>query len=177
MTRTRGTMTRTARALRTARLSGRAGFTMVEVLIASALLGFSLIVMFGFHSQALRANMNARRLTDCTYLAQTQMERLLAMDWASTSRPTELTNGGSVDADAVGVNDELEWPTGPVEVNAVNSTSGSPTLPSLYTVTWDVEDMDANATWVRLRVRCTYEDSAFNTRHGTTISSFRYRDS
>lgn len=159
------------------RRASRAGFTMVEVLIASALLGFSLIVMFGFHSQALRANMNARRLTDCTYLAQTQMERLLAMDWASAARPTDLTNAGSVDADAAGMNDELEWPSAPAEVNALNSPSGTPTVPALYTVTWDVEDMDANATWVRLRVRCTYEDSAFNTRHGTTISSFRYRDS
>lgn len=176
MTRTLHTARLAARS-RGSRLAGRGGFTMVEVLIASALLGFSLIVMFGFHSQALRANMNARRLTDCTYLAQTQMERLLAMDWASTSRPTELTNRGSVDADAAGVNDALEWPTAPAAVNAVNSTSGSPTLPSLYTITWDVEDMDSNATWVRLRVRCTYEDSAFNTRHGTTISSFRYRDS
>ena len=52
----------------------RRGFTLVEVLVASALLGASLIVMFGFHSQAVRANMNARRLTDCTYLAQAQME-------------------------------------------------------------------------------------------------------
>lgn len=150
---------------------------MVEVVIASALLGFSLIVMFGFHSQALRANMNARRLTDCTYLAQTQMERLLAMDWASSSRPPELSNGGTVDADAVDMNTELEWPTAPAEVNAVNSESGTTLAPSLYTVTWDVEDMDSNATWVRLRVRCTYEDTAFDTRHGTTISSYRYRDS
>lgn len=164
-------------ATRAGRLGGRAGFTMVEVVIASALLGFSMIVMFGFHSQALRANMNARRLTDCTYLAQTQMELLLSMDWASAARPSDLTNSGSVDADAVGMNDELEWPSAPVEVNALNSASPTTMSPALYTVTWDVEDMDASATWVRLRVRCTYEDSAFNTRHGTTISSFRYRDS
>ena len=58
--------------------SGRGGFTLVEVMVASALLGASLIVMFGFHAQAVRSNMNARRMTDCTYLAQSQVENLLA---------------------------------------------------------------------------------------------------
>jgi Tfp pilus assembly protein PilV len=151
---------------------------MVEVVIASALLGFSLVVMFGFHSQALRANMNARRMTDCTYLAQTQMERLLSMDWESASRPAEMFEGADDgSASALGMNDELEWPSSPVAVTGLNSVTPTSLSPASYTVTWDVEDMDTNATWVRLRVRCTYEDSAFNTRHGTTISSFRYRDS
>jgi Tfp pilus assembly protein PilV len=158
------------------RRSSRAGFTMVEVVIASSLLGFSLIVMFGFHSQAVRANMNARRLTDCTYLAQTQMERLLAMDWQSAARPSDVTDGG-VDASLLDMYDPLEWPSSPSPVTALYGTTATTTLPASYTVTWDVEDMDSDETWVRLRVRCTYEDSAFNQRHGTTISSYRYRDS
>lgn len=157
-------------------MRNRGGFTMVEVMIAAALLGFSLIVMFGFHGQAVRANMNARRLTECTYLAQTQMERLLASDWSSTSRPSDMVEGG-LDASVVGMWDDLEWPSSPTPVGATNSTTETHILPTLYRITWDVEDMDTDATWVRLRVRCTYEDSAFNTRHGTTISSFRYRDS
>jgi Tfp pilus assembly protein PilV len=157
-------------------MRARGGFTIVEVMIAAALLGFSLIVMFGFHGQAVRANMNARRLTDCTYLAQTQMERLISMDWSGTSRPSDLVDGGT-DASIEGMWDDLEWPSAPVDVTSTNETTGTTLLPTLYRVTWDVEDMDSDATWVRVRVRCTYEDSAFNTRHGTTISSFRYRDS
>ena len=156
---------------------GRGGFSMVEVVIASALLGFSLIVMFGFHSQALRSNMNARRLTDCTYLAQTQMERLLSVDWTSSSSPSDLGDPGTVDADAAGMWDDLESPGTPASLNASYETAPSMASPTLYTVTWDVEDMDGNAIWLRLRVRCTYEDSAFSTRHGTTISSYRFRDS
>jgi len=155
----------------------RRGFTMVEVVIASALLGFSLIVMFGFHSQALRANMNARRLTDCTYLAQTQMERLLAADWTSSARPTYLSNAGTIDADGVAMYANLEWPETPTPVNALYSTTPTTLSPALYTVTWDVENMDSKRTWVRLRVRCTYEDATFGGAHGTTISSYRYRDS
>lgn len=151
------------------------GFTLVEVMVASALLGASLIVMFGFHAQAVRSNMNARRLTDCTYLAQSQMERLQAEDWSALSQPVDMTDGGLDDAsyDMWGA---LEWPSAPTEVNAINTTDT--TLgPLMYTITWDVEAMDAAPTWLRLRVRCTYEDAAANGYRGTTISSYRFRDS
>lgn len=154
----------------------RAGFSMVEVLIASALLGLSLIVMFGFHTQAVRSNMNAHRLTDCTYLAQTQMERLLAVDWTTTSPPSDLQDAAGPDPSTLDMWQNLESPVTPTPVNAANGTD--PTAgPQLYTVTWDVENMDGDGTWVRVRVRCTYPDSQFGTFHGTTISSYRYRDS
>ena len=143
-------------------------------MIASALLGFSLIVMFGFHSQALRSNMNARRLTECTYLAQTQMERLLAMDWTATGSAGDMSDAG-MDAGTAGMWDDLEWTVGS-PVNAVNSTTETDAQPTLYSVSWDITSMDDDDTWVRLRVRCTYDDAAFSTRHGTTISSYRYRD-
>ncbi len=154
----------------------RHGFTLVEVMIAAALLGFSLIVMFAFHSEAVRSNMNARRLTDCTYLAQGQMERLLAMQWERNASLWEVTDGGG-DAAALSMWENLEWPASPTDVNSSNSTTATFLQPALYTVTWDATSMDDDDTWVRLRVRCTYEDPAFATRHGTTVSSFRYRDS
>lgn len=155
----------------------RRGFTMVEVLIASALLGLSLVVMFGFHGQAVRANMNAHRLTDCTYLAQTQMERLQAFDWAMATRPADLLDQHSADASTLDMWDNLETTGSPSPVNAANNTD--PTYgPVIYTISWDVDDMDNNQTWVRLRVRCVYPDAQFATSyHGTTISSYRYRDS
>lgn len=158
--------------------SPRAGFTLVEVMVASAILGASLIVMFGFHSQAVRSNLNARRLTDCTYLAQTQMERLLAQDWEESNRPSDLSEGMRNDT-WMGTEswEKLSWPDpDPLVVNAAFDTDEA-LGPVLYSLSWDVEDMDDNATWARVRVRCTYDDAAFNTKHGTTISSFRFRDS
>lgn len=157
------------------RRPARGGFTLIEVLVASALLGMSLVVMFGFHSQAVRSNMNARRLTDCTYLAQTQMERLLAVQWDLASRPADLVDGAGADPAGLSMWDALEHSTG----SAVNASFGTDTTmgPAMYTVTWDVEDMDANETWIRLRVRCTYPDAQFGGFQGTTISSYRYRDS
>ena len=81
-----------ARGLLRSRERGRSGFTLVEALIATALLGFSLVVMFGFHSQAVRSNRDARRMTACTYLAQAQVERLMALPWSLSSRHADLAD-------------------------------------------------------------------------------------
>jgi type II secretory pathway pseudopilin PulG len=160
------------------RVRVRRGFTLVESMIATGLLGFSLVVMFGFHSQAVRSNLHARKMTDCTYLAQLQMERLIALPWSATSRPDELQNLDTDDSSSDSWT-FLPHPTGgPTEVNAAyetDSTNGDPT----YSVSWDVHEMDDGdeVTWVRLRVRCQYQDVAFNQWKGTTISSYRFRDS
>jgi prepilin-type N-terminal cleavage/methylation domain-containing protein len=160
---------------RTRPLLPRRGFTLVEVMIASALLGFSLIVMFGFHSQALRSNTNARRLTDCTYLAQAQMERLLSMEWQRGAAMSEFSDGG-MDAATMGEFDNLEYPSVPTPVNVTQDTTPTWLQPVLYTLTWDTTVMDDDETFVRLRVRCTFDDPEFDRKHGTTISSFRFRD-
>jgi prepilin-type N-terminal cleavage/methylation domain-containing protein len=161
---------------RQARTRSRSGFTLVEVLIATALLGFSLIVMFGFHAQAARSNQQARKITACTYLAQTQLERLLALAWTETSRPTELSPPLGDTTSAVDAYMDLPHPGTVTEVNAANSTDVSLGRPT-YRVSWSVEEMDsAPVTWLRLRVRCSFYDHRFDTFRGTTISSYRYRD-
>lgn len=103
----------------------RRGFTLIEVLIATSLLGFSLVVMFGFHTQAVRSNMHARKLTDCVYLAQGQLEELIALQWTETSgRPGDLADGdGSTDTWG-----PLYHPSSGTLPTAVNS-NGSATSP------------------------------------------------
>ena len=154
----------------------RAGFTLIEALVATALLGFSLIVMFGFHNQAVRSNKHARKMTDCTYLAQAQMEKLMALPWdVSTGTPSDLSDGMT---DATGEWDYLEHPNAggvPTQMNAAMEYTDTLGATDYY-ITWDVEDMDSSPTWVRLRVRCQYRDDAFNSWHGTTVSSYRFRD-
>ena len=154
---------------------GRRGFTLIEALIATALLGMSLVVMFGFHTQAVRSNLHARKMTDCTYLAQLQMERLIALNWTEEIVPHAL-----VETDADGSDSDswtyLSHPSdGPTAVDAGNTASGDFGEP-LYYVSWHIENMDSEATWIRMRVRCQYKDVAFNQWKGTTVSSYRFRD-
>ena len=157
-------------------VSGRRGFTLIEALIAMGLLGFSLVVMFGFHSQAVRSNLHARKMTDCTYLAQLQMERLIALPWTEENRPDELQNLGDDGSDSDSWT-YLPHPSGgPSEVNAANDTDATYGEPT-YMLSWDIYEMDDDPTWLRMRVRCQYKDVAFNQWKGTTISSYRFRDS
>lgn len=159
---------------------GRGGFTLIEALIASALLGFSLIVMFGFHSQAVRSNMHARKMTDCTYLAQLKMEQLQSVPWTADSTPAALQDLG---ADPTTWGDP--WQTLMQLHDAGTGTGGPvnsrnervPVNEAGYWVSWQSEAMDTDNTWVRLRVRCVYQDRTFNQWRGTTISAYRFRDS
>ena len=68
----------------------------------------------------------------------------------------------------------------PNPVNSVWETTGTTTdyMPAAtYYLTWEVDAMDPSAdSWIRLRVRCAWEDPVFGTWQGTTISTYRYRD-
>ena len=156
--------------------TSRGGFTLIEALIATALLGFSLIVMFGFHSQAVRSNRHARKMTDCTYLAQLQMERLIALPWSDGGRPTPLTDLGSDSSDSANWA-YLPHPSGGPDAVDAGHTTSEDFGEAVYYISWDIEEMDSEPTWLRLRVRCQYKDVAFNQWKGTTVASYRFRDS
>ena len=157
----------------------QAAFTLVEVLIATALLGFSLGVMFGFPAQAVRSKAAARKITDCTYLGQAQIEVLIAIEWteAAGRSGTDLAAGTS----GAGTWDPLYHPSSgsqPLPVNALMEEQGfeSSNAPAaIYYVTWEMTEL-TQSDWVKMHVRCTWQDSHFGTWHGITVSSFRFRD-
>lgn len=160
------------------RIRNQRGFTLIEIMISAAIMGFALVVMISLHSQAVRSNMHAKRMTDCTYLAQAQMEQLHALPWTSSSTASSLVDSG-VDTTAPWA--YFEHPSGGAQPPA-RSAGNNPTTnyafgPRAYYVSWDIEVQDTNSTWLKMMVRCQYLDRAFNQWHGTTISSFRFRDS
>ena len=154
------------------------GFTLIEIMISAAVMGFALVVMISLHSQAVRSNMHAKRMTDCTYLAQAQMEQLHALPWTSSSTPSGLVDSG---VDTTSPWAYFEHPSGgaqpPGRSAGNNPTSNYAFGPRAYYVSWDIEVQDTASTWLKMMVRCQYLDRAFNQWHGTTISSFRFRDS
>ena len=123
--------------------------------------------------------MHARKLTDCTYLAQSRLERLLTLPWTSDSRPNDLKD--TMGADPTSSSDPMaymELPNSQAQPNAINAMNGPQVKygPKSFYVSWDVEDMNTAATWIRIRVRCQYYDSEFDQWKGTTIASYRFRD-
>ena len=169
---------------RSGRRFQRGGFTLVEVLIATALLSFSLVVMFGFHAQAVRSNRYARKITDCSFLAQERLELLLAHKWDDDNprAGTDLADGWSSTSTATNDWMPLYHPNGgtaPTMINAVGEADGSEgtDMPAAtYYVTWQVQDTSANGDWVQIWVRCTWEEQAFGTWHGTTLSAYKFMD-
>ena len=155
------------------------GFTLLEVMVAAGILASSLLFVFSFHAQSVRLNKNAKGLTDCTYLAQTKMERLFMLPWTRSSVHADLKDSGGADpTSASNPWAYLEHPNSSSQPPAVNASSSAQVALGTrrYYVTWDATVMDTNKTWMRIRVRCQYQDKTFNTWKGTTIASFRFRD-
>lgn len=162
----------------------RRGFTLVEVLVATALLGFSMVVMFGFHAQAVRSNVMARKITDCSYLAQERMDLLMAHLWDDDNglSGTALAAGTSSTSSGTNMWLPLYHPTSgsgqPTAVNSLGEDDGSTSagMPrATYYVTWQV-DLSDSEDWMQVWVRCSFQDAAFGNWYGQTLSAYKFKD-
>ena len=63
------------------RASGEAGFSLVEVLVAAAILMTGLIAVAQMFVTSTNQNMDARRVTTTSVLAQQKIEQLRALAW------------------------------------------------------------------------------------------------
>jgi prepilin-type N-terminal cleavage/methylation domain-containing protein len=63
------------------RISGESGFSLVEVLVASAILMTGLIAVAQMFVTSTHQNMSARRVTTTSVLAQQKIEQLRALAW------------------------------------------------------------------------------------------------
>ena len=154
------------------------GFTLLEVVFASALLGFALLALFALHNVAIRNNRHAARITTCAMLAQQQMEYLMGIPWpADQPAPSELKAVGP-DTNAT-PNGFLYYPSGgvkPPPINAKGTTNPSDGARRYYR-TWTVfYPFSGETRVVQIIVRVIFYDEANGKPHGVTISSFRYVD-
>jgi len=62
-----------------------AGFTLVEVLIAMAMLSFGLLALAGMQVAAIRVNSASNRLTEVTTLMQDKVEELMSLPFTHAS--------------------------------------------------------------------------------------------
>jgi len=77
------------------RLRAEAGFTMIEVLVAAALAAVALVAMFGSFDSSRRLIDNSERIETVTHIAEQELERIIARDYATVataSLPTRSTD-------------------------------------------------------------------------------------
>ena len=156
------------------------GFTLLELLIAMAVLVIGLVSLWSLHTYALAANANSYRLGISTMLAQDTMEKLMSETHIANYVNPDLNPAVYGVYPAVTV-DGLEDLTGymdgvGIRVNGLGNTDASQG-PLLYLRTFHVGYVDVAATdQLLIRARVTYEDPHTNKRHGVTVASTRLHD-
>jgi type II secretion system protein I len=79
--------------------AGKAGFTILEVMVAISILAVGLMAVFTAQSRSITGNTNANRQTEAMTLAQDKMEELLALpyeDLDATGSPIAAPGGYQV---------------------------------------------------------------------------------
>lgn len=129
----------------------RAGFTLLEVVVALGVLAVGLLSLAAMQLYAMRGGNQGRHSTAAAAIAQTQMERLQHRAWANIG-PTAGWNA------AVTVNNDVQAPTGQTE--------------QAYTLDWRITDVVAN--WTRaIDVRVRWDEPSRPNRV-LTLSSLRF---
>lgn len=130
------------------------GFTILEVVIAMAILGFGLLSVALMQIQAMNGGRSGRHTSQAAVIARDQMETFQRVAWGSAA--LAQTAGWSA----------------PVVVN--NQPDGGGGTEQAYSVAWRITDVDAN--WIKnVDVRVTWNEPSFANRT-LTISSRRYND-
>jgi len=130
------------------------GFTLLEVMIALAILGFGLLAMAAMQITAMTGGRAGRHTTQAAVVARDQMETFQRNAW--TSPQLTATAGWTV----------------PITVN--NVPDGGAGTEQSYAVSWRITNVDPS--WIKnVDVRVAWDEPNFPGRT-LTISSTRYND-
>jgi prepilin-type N-terminal cleavage/methylation domain-containing protein len=80
-------------------ITGKGGFTILEVMVAISILAVGLMAIFTAQSRSIRGNTDANRQTEAMTFAQDRMEELLALpyeDLDGTGSPVTAPGGYEV---------------------------------------------------------------------------------
>jgi len=76
---------------RSTRRADRKGLSLLEAVLASAIIGASFVAFFGLAGQSMASAADARHATICSFLAEAQLNRLVAERWTRSVAPSTST--------------------------------------------------------------------------------------
>jgi hypothetical protein len=85
---------------RSTKRADRKGLSLLEAVLASAIIGASFVAFFGLAGQSMASASDARNATICTFLAEAQLNRLISQKWTRGIAPAAVTSTWSEFADA-----------------------------------------------------------------------------
>jgi hypothetical protein len=85
---------------RSTRRANRKGLSLLEAVLASAIIGASFVAFFGLAGQSMASAADARNATICSFLAEAQLNRLLSQKWNRGAVPAAVTSTWSEFNDA-----------------------------------------------------------------------------
>ena len=151
--------------------NSRAGFTLIEVLIALTILSVGLLGVALMQVSSISGTTFSREMNVATCLAQDMLEKLRTLPYTDTATDTALDTGTHpVKAD---VNRDLDGDTLPPflavddKKNLIDER-GLTLGPALYTRTWDVNDNTPASDMKTITVTVSWEE-----RGGLTGSTTR----
>ena len=77
---------------RSTRRADRKGLSLLEAVLASAIIGASFVAFFGLAGQSMASAADARHATICSFLAESQLNRLLSQKWNRGAAPAAVTS-------------------------------------------------------------------------------------
>jgi type II secretory pathway pseudopilin PulG len=142
------------------RIGGEGGFSLVEVLVAAAVLMTGLIAVAQMFVASTNQNMSARRVTTTAVLAQQKIEQLRGLTWgfddfglpisdfASNITVTPPASSGGVGLQASPANTLTTSTTGYVDYldayGAWVGTGSTPPANAIYVRRWSIEPLPTN---------------------------------
>jgi type IV pilus assembly protein PilV len=119
-----------------ARAARAQGFTLIEIMIAMAIVGFGLLALAAMQLQALRFGSAGKHVSQAAVIAREKMEEFQRLPWASvattTGWATPVTKSAEVESESGTVNEQdyaLSWQITDLITNRTRSID--------VRVTWD----------------------------------------
>ena len=133
-----------------ARAARASGFTLIEIMIAMAIVGFGLLALAAMQLQALRFGSSGKHVSQAAVIARVKMEEFQRLPWASVA--------------------VAGW-TAPVTQYAAVEGEGGTVNEQAYGLSWRVADLIANRTRA-IDVQVTWDEPGRPGR-SYTLSSVR----